>query len=153
MVHQTLTNDRAAGNATGNIAKRAARNTRYIAQDIIELVNLQGRLLAADLQASQSRLKVSAALIVVGLIAFISSLPVALIATAEALRYWGLPTVGAYFAAAGIGLVIAVIAIPLAWNFLRRALGVFKRSATEFQRNLECFKEIIAPDDDGREHF
>jgi hypothetical protein len=153
MVHQTLKDERASGNGSrGNVphvnaARGAVRSSSRLAYHLLELVGLQSRLLMADLRTSQRHLKFVGLLVIVGAVALLASLPVALIATAEAFRAWGLPIVGAYFAAAGVGLLIAAVALPLAWRFLRRSLEVFGRSAAEFQRNIECIKDMCRPEE------
>jgi hypothetical protein len=143
MVQQTL-GDQPAG---GNAARRVARSTSHIAHNLFSLAELQGRLLMADLRASQRDLKFCGLLLVIGGVAFLASLPLALIATAHALMAWGMSDVGAHFAAAGIGLLVAAIAIPLAWSYFRHSLDVFQRSASEFQRNVECLQDMLRPDD------
>jgi hypothetical protein len=58
-----------------------------------------------------------------------------------------LPAVGAYFAAAGVGLVISAVAILLAWRYLRHSLEVFQRSTSELKQNIQCFQDMLRPDD------
>jgi hypothetical protein len=142
MVHQALAEKRASGNA----ARRVARSTGHIAYNLFSLVELQGRLLMADLSTSQRALKISGLLLIIGGVAFLASLPIALIGLAYALMAW-LPAVGAYFAAAGVGLVISAVAILLAWRYLRHSLEVFQRSTSELKQNIECFQDMLRPDD------
>lgn len=153
MVHQTLRNERTSGNGAHgdapaiNPARGAARSSSRLAYNLMALLGLQGRLFVADLRSSQRSLKLSGLLVIIGAVAFLASLPIILIGTALALRYWGVPDVGACFMAAGLGLTIAAASLVLAWKFLRRSLQVFGRSTSELRRNLDCFKEMCRPEE------
>jgi hypothetical protein len=131
-----------------------AAGARRLIGDIIELGELQARLFASDtkcLVESAIRpmiLAASAALLVLG------SLPVLLLSGADFLvqRFDWSPA-SAQFAVAGTSLVMAVVLGGLGLKSLKSCGSPLKRSAAEFEKNLDTLREMVSGESPLKSHL
>lgn len=135
----TISNGKAGAPATVIV-----RNLGDCARDVVELAELQARLLSLDLKQSVKRAVPPVILAVAALIFLLASFPVALAAVGYALvelADWSYTA--AFFAAAGIGLLLAVAMALAAWVLVRRITG-FERSRAELAANLVWLKDVLS---------
>jgi hypothetical protein len=145
MVHQATVMPQR--NASGKAPTHLARNASSVVRDLCALTELQARLLAADYRESRRRLLVATILLVVGSVALLASLPVALTALAEWFLALGLGSRAlAYWCATGVGLLLAAVLLVVGQRSLRNSLRAFQRSKTEFVRNVEWIRSILVSD-------
>jgi hypothetical protein len=118
----------------------AARLTR----DIVELGELQMRLLMLDAQASSAHARGA---IVWGMLAgtlLLSTLEIALLWIAAALVYWaGWPWVAGLGISIGAGVLLAIIPVIVALVHLRRATSTWRRSRRELDKNMAWVKATL----------
>lgn len=112
--------------------------------DVSELVELQAKLLAADMRATVRRTVPSILGVVVGAVAVLGSMPVVLMSLADALeRQFDWPRWGALLTSGGIGLAVGVALLLAAYCGLRKLTTPLERSANELGKNLASLREIV----------
>jgi len=120
------------------------RNLGDCARDVIDLAELQARLLALDLKQSARR---TAMMVGVGLVAvafLLAGFPLLLtsiailLAEAGGLSYWA-----AFFIATGIGFLAAAILGAVAWAIFRH-IRWLERSRSELVQNLRWLKDLLS---------
>lgn len=133
--------------SNGHVNNQASSMRRTISH-IAQLAALQGKLLRADLLLGASRLKIAALLASLSLASLIAAVPVALVSFAFWLRdSQGLPMVASLAVAAGVGLMIGLLAAAAAWRLGKNSFATVDRSYQEFLENIS----ILAPKGDSSE--
>lgn len=144
MVDQTKVangNGRPAGDDASPVG--AAR----LARDVLELGELQARLLLLDAQASSAHARAAIACVVTGAIFVLCTVAVALVWIAAALVEWaGWPWVAGLAVSAGVGALLAGVLLLVAWSHWRRGWSVWRRSRHELGSNVDWLKATL----DGR---
>ncbi len=133
-----------------------ARDVRQLSYRVLTLAELQLELLKVDVKDSLNDCRYGTALLAGGALVGLSSIPILLLAVAQAFREWaGFSWAAAYFTATVCGLLVAAAGILVGWRILRRGLAVFHRSLTEYRTNLAWVKRVLGgetPDDHDCEH-
>ena len=116
-----------------------------VAGDLLEIAELQARLARADAELAAKRLPLSLTFLAIGGCASLASLPV----LAQGFAAWivALTAVEPWQAQLLVGSILlagATITILLAWRGVRKASSEFKRSSTEFCKNMAWLKAILA---------
>jgi hypothetical protein len=115
-----------------------------LAHDVVELAELQAKLLSLDAASAWERIRVGVVLVIVGACVLLGSLPVVLLSLAEALAEYALwPRTAALAAAGGIGLVAAGVILGLAWYRLKTMMAAFRRSQEELSQNVAWLKTSL----------
>jgi hypothetical protein len=125
--------------------KVALPSAKRLGGHLIELCELQGRLLLADTKAASRRLLWFAILAIIGAVVLLGAVPVALHA------------LGMYFASAfdwsesaglalsaGMAAVVGAILLAVAVTVVRAGIARFGRSRSEFNQNLEMLKKVVS---------
>lgn len=121
------------------------QGARRLGAHVIELCELQARLLVADTKAASRRLLWFAILGIVGSVALLGAVPVALGALGLYLAAeFGWSTAGGLSFAAGIAVVVGAILLLVAVAVVRAGIAKFDRSAAECRQNLEMLKELVS---------
>ncbi len=124
--------------------RAAVRDVGQLAHRVLTLLELQTELLQADSREGLAGSARPAAILLGGIVVGLGSVPVLLLAMAQALREWaGASWAASYFIAALVGLSIAVAAILIGGRLLRRGLAAFDRSRGELRRNLAWVKQAL----------
>lgn len=142
MVNQTTMNGRTSTKNDGRSLKHDAAG---LAQDVLELSELQFSLLVTDLRAATASLRTAGLLVIIALALAIAAAPVLLLALAEALQAgfnWS-PAVSLLVAGLA-GLAVSAGALGAGWTILRAGLAKFGRSREEFAQNLAWAKQTLA---------
>jgi uncharacterized membrane protein YqjE len=120
-----------------------------LTHDVIELAELQTRLLKLDLQKSTQKTRTCLILAVIGACLLLASLPVALVALAALLvEQFEWSQSAALGVATLVGLVLAGIFAGAAYGIARSGLFAIDRSRDEFNRNIAWIKSTLK--DQGR---
>jgi len=133
------TNGRASGDSP-NVATSFAELTH----DVIELAELQAKLLSHDVKRTSQNAKIALALCVIGLCVLLGCIPVALITIAEVLIATTRMSVAPSYAVATlIGLMVS--GGTLAYGLIRFKNGVvaLDRSRDELHRNIGWLKSTL----------
>lgn len=120
------------------------RGVRRLLADISELAELQVRLLASDARCLLASLIKPAVLGAVGLAILLGSVPILVLAGADALVQqlaWSRPL--AELAAAGVAVLIAVVFVGMAAAGLRRCGPPLRSSLSEFEKNMDTLREML----------
>jgi hypothetical protein len=115
-----------------------------MAHDVIELTELQLRLLRFETKQAAQRLRFVLTLAIVAACLLIASIPVALFALAEVFveqLNWGRPA--AFGAAALVGLMLSGIFGGAAYGIARSGLLSLERSREELNKNVTWFKSAL----------
>jgi hypothetical protein len=123
---------------------RMGRNVAGLLHDVVELSELQGKLLVHDVRSMSGNVRTALVLALVGAALLLGSLPVALTALAELLvqqAAWSRPA--AYGAATAIGAVASVLLLGGAWWRIRRGLAELDRSREELASNVAWLKSML----------
>lgn len=119
-------------------------NLAGLAHDALSLAELQVQLLSVDLRDAKRGAGPALALLVVGAVLALGSIPVLLIAGAASLiEYadWSSPAAHGVMGAAAVAL--AVLLLRIGWNRTVRALGTVQRSRSEFTETLQWLKNSL----------
>ena len=141
MVGETKMNRNGDSN---NVEPNVGRSFSGLAHDVVELSELQARLLLMDLRASSARLRTTAVIAVVGTTVLLGCVPVALLALAEVLveqATWSRSL--ALGVSTLIGLAISGILFAVVWMKIRNGLSTFDRSRHEFAQNVGWMKSAL----------
>jgi hypothetical protein len=115
-----------------------------LAHDVIELTELQLRLLQLDVNKSTQKLRVCLILAIVGICLLIASIPVALFALAEVFAEqldWSRSA--AFGASALIGVILSAIFAGAAYGVVRSGLFSLERSREELNNNVAWVKTSL----------
>jgi hypothetical protein len=112
-----------------------------LAHDVIELAELQAKLLALDIQCTGRKTRTSLLLSLLAVCVLLGSIPVALFAIARVfVEQLGWSEAGGFAVAALIGLVLSAILLGVAWQRFRTGLNAMQRSREELSRNIAWIK-------------
>jgi hypothetical protein len=115
-----------------------------LTHDVIELSELQTRLLLLDIKKSTQRTRTCLILAVVAACLLLGSIPVALYALARVfVEFLEWPESASFGLAALIGLVIAAIIGGAAYAIVKSGLFSLDRSREEFSRNIAWIKMTL----------
>ena len=146
MAAQTPVN-RLAGQFRDSDAARAglAPRASQLAAHVIELGELQFRLLMADVKSASRRLMWFAILAIVGGVALLGAVPVALYALGLVFQNaFNWPLWAGLLLAAGIALLVGALLLGVAVYCGRSSVKRFDRSTGEFRQNLQMLKALLA---------
>lgn len=121
-----------------------AASVSDLTHDVIELSELQARLLSLDAMQSVAKGKVCLIMAIVGTCMLLGTIPVALLTIAALLveqLEWSYAAAAAV--ATGIGLLIAAIVLGVAYGYVKKGLTSFDRSREELQRNIAWLKSTL----------
>ena len=114
------------------------------ASDLLELAELQGKLLRADAQAALRQSIGSAAAVVISCSCLLGCLPVVVFGFASAVAYYfEIETWVAQLAVGGSLSLLSVTVAAIAFKNCTRISQQFKRSSTEFSKTLEWTKNVF----------
>jgi uncharacterized membrane protein YqjE len=133
------------GNGRAPAAPRAmVDNLSDFAHDVVTLSELQVKLLAADLNDLKSGAVTPLALMGLAAVVALGAVPVLLMAVAWLLVDYDVLARGwAFLAAAGGGLVLALVMGLAGFSWLPRQLAVLERSRVELDRNVTWIKSVL----------
>lgn len=115
-----------------------------IARDGLSLAGLQAQLIALDGKLWLNRVKWCLGLLIVSVIATLSSLPILLVAAAVGLNELGLPFGWAFLSVGGTVFIIAAMIGVVALNRVFQSIMIFERSQQELARNVEWIQKRFA---------
>jgi uncharacterized membrane protein YqjE len=115
-----------------------------LTHDVIELAELQARLLSLDLKRSSQKTRTCLILAVIGVCLLLASIPVALLALAELLvEQLDWSRSAALGVATLAGLLLSAIFAGVAYSIVRSGLVSLDRSRDEFNRNVAWIKSTL----------
>ena len=113
--------------------------------DILELVELQGKLLKADAKRTMEKSMGAAISALIGFFCLVGCLPVVSFGLASAVtHYFKVDLWISQLAIGGILSFVSIIIIAIAVRILATTGMQFKRSTEEFSKNLEWAKDIFS---------
>lgn len=121
-----------------------AASVSELTHDVIELTELQARLLMLDFKKSSERTRTCLILGVVGVCLLLGTIPVALLALAELLveqLEWS--RAAALGVATLVGLALSAIVAAVAWGYVKQGLISLDRSREELNRNIAWLKSTL----------
>jgi uncharacterized membrane protein YqjE len=115
-----------------------------LAHDVIELSELQARLLTLDAQALSRSLLLSLCLAAVAILLSVGAIPIALLALAEVLiSNYSWPREAALATTAVFAIATSCMLLAIIWRSLSRGVATFERSRDELKRNLAWIKSAL----------
>ena len=112
--------------------------------DLLELAELQGKLLKADAKSAFSQSIGAATTVVVGTICLLSCMPIVVLGLASATAYYcGIEVWVAQLAVGGGLAFLSLLIVAIAVKRLSKTSRQFKRSAEEFSKNIEWTKDVF----------
>ena len=114
------------------------------ASDLLELAELQGKLLRADAQAALRQSIGSAAAVVISCSCLLGCLPVVVFGFASAVAYY--LEIEAWMAQLLVGGIFSILSVSVAVIAFRNCTRVgkqFNRSSAEFSKTLEWTKNVF----------
>ncbi len=141
MVAQTSLNQ--TNGADSSPPQEVARNTGELLSDAMTLAELQGKLLLLDVQSDLQKLIRPIAMIAVGALVLLASLPIGLATLGMGLIAAGLEPWIAFLISFAAGLVIAGLLVGLGVWYLFHGLSFLERSRNEWDQNRRWFKGLI----------
>lgn len=126
-----------------------------VLRDMVTLGELQTELMQVDLRNYMtSHVMPTIVLGAAAAIAALASLPILLASLAYYLvEVANLTVASAFLAAAGVGLLIAVICGGIAWQRLRSRNDAFARSRIELARNMRWLKQVLGRPAETADHL
>jgi hypothetical protein len=129
--------DTRPANVTGNVAG--------VIRDVVELGELQIRLLVRDTKSVVRQSVIPVILMVAAASMLLGAIPIALLGLAEALEVSaGLSRLVSLLIAAGVGAILAVILYYLGRWQLRKSIQQLDSSREELAQNAAWLKQVIA---------
>ena len=114
------------------------------ASDLLELAELQGKLLRADAQAALRRSIGSAAAVVISCSCLLGCLPVVVFGFASAVAYYfEIETWMAQLLVGGSFSIVSIAVATIAFRNCTRIGKQFNRSSSEFSKTLEWTKNVF----------
>lgn len=143
--HKRTMNLRESTPADGS-ARAVARNVGHVVNDVVELSELQMKLLSSDLKSVVRRAILPLVGVVTGICLALGTVPVLLTGLARVLETQSdLAFTSALLLTGAGALILAVIGVALAGWFLRQSLRELDRSRAEFVQNLAWVKQSLKP--------
>jgi uncharacterized membrane protein YqjE len=130
-------------------AKKLGRNVTSFAHDLITLIELQLRLLSVDVRDASQTAGTASALVVVGVLAAIGTIPLLFVTLAAALiefAHWS--HTAAFALVSVLGLMSGAALAYFGWKKLLVAGTTLGRSKAEMVQTLQWVKETLRPKDD-----
>lgn len=125
-------------------AKPPQSGFRRVAGDIVDLIELQGQLLALDGKVASKRFGAASVLSAVAGVIAVGVLTVLMIACGQLLHEYAEWSLGwSLMLAAGVGLVIAGILAVIALSLMKSAAAALQESSSEFKENVRWVKSIL----------
>jgi len=122
-----------------------ARSFSDCAHDIVNLSELQARLLALDLKQTARRTAAPAALAAVGLAILLGVVPILLVTIAYVLvEVAGWPHWAGFLLASGVGLIVGGGLAGVAYALFRNSFSALQRSRKELSDNLRWLKDTLS---------
>ncbi|MFZ5831850.1 MAG: phage holin family protein [Planctomycetota bacterium] len=122
-------------------------DVRDLGRALVELVELQSRLLREDLQAAVRRASRAATVLGSAALLALACLPVAVLGLAYVVSWSGLE-LGVSMLITSLGLVgVAAVLALLSWKRFKEALEPLDRTRDEFRKNFDAIKSSL----DGRQ--
>ncbi len=116
-----------------------------IACDLLELAELQGKLLKADAKSVFAQSLGAAAIVVIGCSCLLGCIPVVIFGLASAVAYYfEIETWVAQLAVGSCFAILSLLCIAIAFKTLSKTSQQFKRSTEEFAKNIEWTKDIFS---------
>ena len=141
MVAQTQVNP--TGGASSP-SQAVAHNTSELLADAVTLAELQGKLLAIDVEDGLRKLLTPLVLLVAGAVLALSCLPIVLVTMALGLvAGWDLAPWLAFLIAAAIGALLATALLATGLLLVRYRFTFLARSRLEWQQNVTWFKSVV----------
>jgi hypothetical protein len=123
-------------NVTGNVAG--------VIRDVVELGELQIRLLVRDTKSVVRQSVIPVVLMVAAASMLLGAIPIALLGLAEALEAnAGMSRLVSLLIAAGVGAILAIILYYLGRWQLRKSIQQLDSSRQELAQNAAWFKQVI----------
>ncbi|HBN79702.1 MAG TPA: hypothetical protein DD473_28540 [Planctomycetaceae bacterium] len=133
---------------TGAPERRIQRNVSAFLHNVIELFELQGKLLAVDLRDSTNSLKLPAALLIVGMCLFLGMIPVFLGGLAFYLHQQAEWSLGAsLMSVASLATMIAAALCYAGFRLSASGIGLLRRSQEELKENIAWIKSALVETD------
>jgi hypothetical protein len=115
-----------------------------LAHDVVELAELQAKLLALDVKTSGKNARTAFVLIIIGASLLLSAISVALFALAALLvETLDWPQSVADIVAAVVGIVLGGAVLAWAWHLCRSGLSALQQSRDELTRNIAWVKTSL----------
>jgi uncharacterized membrane protein YqjE len=115
-----------------------------LTHDVIELTELQSKLLVLDIKKSSQRLQSCAILAVIGVCLLLGTFPVALLALSQVfVQQFAWSQAAALGAATLLGLLLTAAAAGAAWSIFQSGVISLNRSREEFSRNVDWLKSTL----------
>ena len=114
------------------------------ASDLLELAELQGKLLKADAKLALTKSLGAATTVVIGCSCLLGCIPVVVFGLASAVAYYC--EIDAWVAQLAVGgglAILSVLCVVIALKTLSKASRQFKRSTEEFSKNIEWTKDVF----------
>ena len=112
--------------------------------DVLELLELQGKLLKADALMSIRQSKGAAVTILVGSLCFLGCVPILILGIASAVTYlFDIPSWVSQLSVASCFAIISMILVACAIRTLSKPRPQFERSLEELSRNIEWAKNLF----------
>jgi hypothetical protein len=129
---------------------RMGRGVGGLLHDLVELGELQTKLVVADAKEGTSRTTTPIVLIVVAAVTALAALPILLGGVAVAIAEFAQWSTGlCLLAVGGIALVLAALMAWIAISRLKGLVTTFDRSRSELACNVEWLKQVLASQDHG----
>jgi hypothetical protein len=112
--------------------------------DLLELTELQAKLFKSDAHAVLRQSLASIVIVILGCSFLLGSIPVVVFGLASAVAYYG--QTEEWIAQLSVGGGLALLSsILIAWSLktLSKSTDQFRRSTTEFSKNIEWTKDVI----------
>jgi hypothetical protein len=141
---QNLRWQRDSTGETESMKPDSHHGVRHLLADISELIELQARLTANDVRASLKGLIVPVGLLALAAIVLLGTLPVILLAVANAIvveLQW--PNYAAQFASGGLSILLAITLVSVAIIKLKRITVPLEQSANELSKNFESIRDLL----------
>ncbi len=117
---------------------------RRLLHDVIELGEMQVKLLTLDLKQTASKMITPTVLAVVGVAVLLGCVPVALTATAHVfVEFLQWPRSAAFGIATLIGLVLCGLMLAVAYFKFKKGFATLQRSQHEFSQNVAWLKSRL----------
>jgi uncharacterized integral membrane protein len=147
-------NLRAENEAQQPLKPESHHGVRHLLADISELVELQARLTANDVQTSLAGLLAPTMLFAGAAIIVLGTIPIVVLAIANTLVVeldW--PNYAAQFASGGVAILTAFVMAYMARVKLKKVAAPLKQSANELSKNFGTIRDLLREKEDSRRQY
>jgi len=142
MDHQAKVSERNGSPPTTSNA--LAQDVGEFAHNVLTLAELQGQLLAADVQECGRRAFVPGLVLIAGVALGLACFPIALAAIALLLvQVLQTSPAASFLITAAVGTVVSAVLCAIGWFQVRQRVAVLGRSQQELVRNLRWIKKVL----------